>query len=176
MGADAVAFSGGKAIRGPLNTGFVVGKKEIVDACKICGFPNRGVARGGKVSREDMIAMYLALEKLVKMSNEEYDAILRNRCNKLINGLKDIDEFNIGINEVGPVGQIYPRVEIGLNTNKYTVDEVAKYLKEDEPGILVGLPLQYPHNVFYLNPMTLFDSQLDIVVNQIKKVIRELNK
>ena len=176
MGADAVAFSGGKAIRGPLNTGFIVGKKEIIDACKICGFPNRGVARGGKVSREDMIAMYIALEKLVKMSNEEYDAILRNRCNILIDGLKDIEELQIGIEELGPVGQIYPRVEIGLKTDKFSVDELAKYLKEDEPGILVGLPLQYPHNVFYLNPMTLFDCQLDTVINQIKKAIKELNK
>jgi len=176
MGADAVAFSGGKAIRGPLNTGFIVGKKEIIEACKICGFPNRGVGRGGKVSREDMIAMYLALENLVKMSNDEYDAILRSRCKKLIDGISDIEIFNIDIEEVGPVGQIYPRVEIGVNSDKFNVEDIVKYLKEDEPGILVGLPLQKPYDVFYLNPMTLFDDQLDTVINQIKKAVKELSK
>ena len=176
MGADAVAFSGGKAIRGPLNTGFIVGKKEIIDSCKICGFPNRGVGRGGKLSREDMVALYIALNNLLKMSNEEYDAVLRLRCKKLIDGISDIDLFNIDIEEMGPVGQIYPRVEISLNTEKFTVEDIVKFLKEDEPGILAGLPLQKPYDVFYLNPMTLRDDQLDIVISQIKKAVKELDK
>ena len=169
MGADVVAFSGGKAIRGPLSTGFIVGRKEIIEACKICGFPNRGVARGGKVSREDMIALYLALEKLVSMSNEEYDDILRKRCDYFINGLKNNDFFNIDIEEVGPVGQIYPRVEVSLNTANCSVEEFAKALKDGTPGILVGLPLQKPYDVFYINPMTLKDEQLEIVLEQILK-------
>ncbi len=173
MGADAVAFSGGKAIRGPLSTGFIVGKKWIVDAAKIVGFPNRGVLRGGKVSREDMVAMLLALENYLKLSDKEYDDILRRRVNYFLEGLKDIKMFKLGVEEMGPVGQIYPRVEIAVESDKVDVEGFVKALKEGEPGILAGLPLQKPYNVFYINPMTIMDNQLETVLNQIKKIAKE---
>jgi len=176
MGASAVCFSGGKAIRGPLATGFIVGKKWIVDACKTMGFPNRGICRGGKVSREDMVAMYLALQNYLKMSNEQYDAVLRKRVNYFLDKLKDNELINMRVEEVGPVGQIYPRVEISLKNTKYNEEDFVKALKNGTPGILCGLPLQRPYNVFYINPMTLIDDQLEMVANQINKLSKELNK
>lgn len=173
LGADAVCFSGGKAIRGPLSTGFIVGKKWIIDACKILGFPNRGICRGGKVSREDMVGLYLALNNFMKITDKEYDDILRKRVNYFIDNLKDNNKIKTRIEEIGPVGQIYPRVEISL-VDSDDVTKVTDALKDLNPGILCGLPLQKPYNVFYINPMTLLDEQLEYVLNKINEITKEL--
>src|SRR5438445_13072993 len=56
MGFDLVAFSGGKAIRGPNDTGLLLGRKELIDAAKLNANPYCGtIGRALKVSKEDMI-------------------------------------------------------------------------------------------------------------------------
>ena len=176
MGADIVAFSGGKAIHGPLNTGFIVGRKDLIEACVLCGFPNRSVARGGKVSREDMVALYVALKQYMAMSTAEYDAILRNRVDYIVEGLKDNDILGVYVEEEGPVGQIYPRAAITLKTDRFTIEEFAQALKDDEPGILMGIPLYKPYDCLYVNPLVMDDYELETVLKQLMKVSRNLNE
>ena len=40
MGADLVIFSGGKTMRGPQDSGLIVGKKEWIDRCRHWGPPH----------------------------------------------------------------------------------------------------------------------------------------
>ena len=80
-GADLVAFSGGKAIRGPQSTGILCGRRDLVSAAavqlldmddhpelwdpptefidktKLGGIPRHGIGRGFKVSKEEIIAL-----------------------------------------------------------------------------------------------------------------------
>jgi uncharacterized pyridoxal phosphate-dependent enzyme len=49
-GADLVAFSGGKAIRGPQSTGFVIGRADLVEACRLNDNPFDTVGRSMKGS------------------------------------------------------------------------------------------------------------------------------
>lgn len=84
-GADLVAFSGGKAIRGPQGTGLLVGRRDLVgsaalqmldlddhfelweppanliDRAKLPGLPRHGIGRGFKVSKEQILALLTAL-------------------------------------------------------------------------------------------------------------------
>jgi len=175
MGADLVAFSGGKAIRGPLNTGFVVGRKDLIESCKMIGFPNRGIARGGKVSREDMVALLMALEQYVSVSEENYQGILRDKVNYFVDGLKDSEIYSVAVEEIGPVGQIYPRVEITVKRNLFSVEELAEVMKEDDPGILIGLPLQKPYKVFYINPLVMDDYEKETVLNRLIEAGKKLS-
>ena len=176
MGADIVAFSGGKALKGPLNTGFIVGKKELIESCRMIGFPNRGVARGGKISREDIAALLRAVERYVEMDEEQYQDDMRKRVEYFVNQLKDSNLYSVRIEEIGPVGQIYPRAEISLKTNAFSVEELAEKLKEDDPGILVGLPLQKPYDVFYINPLVMDECEKEIVLERLMEVGRTFKK
>jgi D-glucosaminate-6-phosphate ammonia-lyase len=89
-GADLVAFSGGKAIRGPQATGILCGRRELVgaaalqmldmddhyelwqppaelvDRTRLAGMPRHGIGRGFKVSKEQIVALLAALELFVR--------------------------------------------------------------------------------------------------------------
>jgi D-glucosaminate-6-phosphate ammonia-lyase len=85
-GADLVAFSGGKAIRGPQSTGILCGRRELIgsaalqmldmddhpelwdppsaliDRSKFTGMPRHGIGRSLKVSKEEIAALLKAVE------------------------------------------------------------------------------------------------------------------
>src|SRR6185369_5025416 len=68
MGFDLVAFSGGKALRGPNDTGLLLGRRELVAAAKLNTNPHCGsIGRMMKVGKEDMIAMLAAVERFVRL-------------------------------------------------------------------------------------------------------------
>src|SRR5262249_2831278 len=71
MGFDVVAFSGGKAIRGPNDTGLLLGRKELIEAAKLNTNPHCGtIGRMMKVSKEDMVALLAAVERFVKLDHQ----------------------------------------------------------------------------------------------------------
>src|SRR3954467_6314831 len=56
LGFDLVAFSGGKALRGPNDTGLLLGRKDLVEAAKRNTNPHgHTIGRMMKVSKEDMV-------------------------------------------------------------------------------------------------------------------------
>ncbi len=71
MGFDLVAISGGKALRGPNDTGLLLGSKTLIDAAKLNANPHCGtIGRMMKVGKEDMIALLAAVERFVKMDHQ----------------------------------------------------------------------------------------------------------
>jgi L-seryl-tRNA(Ser) seleniumtransferase len=70
-GADLVILSGGKGIRGPQNTGLLVGRADLVRAAAANGAPNAAIGRPCKVSKEAVIGLLTALELFLQ---EDHDA------------------------------------------------------------------------------------------------------
>src|SRR5438445_1469338 len=70
LGFDLVAFSGGKALRGPNDTGLLLGRKELIDAARRNTNPYCGaIGRGMKVSKEDMVDVLAAVERFVPLNH-----------------------------------------------------------------------------------------------------------
>src|SRR5580692_1409453 len=62
LGADLVAYSGGKIIRGPQNAGLLVGRRDLVHAAWANSAPHHAFGRAAKVSKEEIVGMLAAVE------------------------------------------------------------------------------------------------------------------
>jgi D-glucosaminate-6-phosphate ammonia-lyase len=70
-GADLVAYSGGKSMRGPQCAGLLLGRKDLVWAAFMNGAPHHAVARMMKVGKEEIMGMLAAVEVLMSRGMDE---------------------------------------------------------------------------------------------------------
>jgi L-seryl-tRNA(Ser) seleniumtransferase len=71
MGYDLVAFSGGKAIRGPQCAGLLVGRKDLVGYALLNNSPHEDtIGRSQKVGKEEIVGMVKALECYLEEDHE----------------------------------------------------------------------------------------------------------
>src|SRR5262245_24742050 len=61
-GADMVAYSGGKCLRGPQSAGLLLGKKDLIRAAWINSAPHHAFGRSLKVGKEEIMGMLAAVE------------------------------------------------------------------------------------------------------------------
>src|SRR5690606_34006686 len=62
MGVDLVVFSGGKDLHGPQPSGLILGRKELIEACRVNGPPHSSIGRPMKVGKEEMIGLLAAVK------------------------------------------------------------------------------------------------------------------
>jgi L-seryl-tRNA(Ser) seleniumtransferase len=96
MGFDLVCVSGGKAMRGPQSAGILMGKKHLIDAARL-SMPPRGstIGRGMKVNKEEILGMYVALEKFVKMDHKKEWKMWEDRAATISNAAKSVAGVNV---------------------------------------------------------------------------------
>ena len=84
MGFDMVVFSGGKGLRGPQDAGLLLGRKHLIEAAKLNTAPHCGnIGRGLKVSKEDMVAMWAAVQRFVTLDHEAEQREMERRIGVL---------------------------------------------------------------------------------------------
>lgn len=70
MGYDLVVFSGGKAMRGPQAAGLLLGRKDLLAAAALHNNPHTdSLCRTNKVGKEELVAMWAAVERFVKLDH-----------------------------------------------------------------------------------------------------------
>jgi uncharacterized pyridoxal phosphate-dependent enzyme len=80
LGYDLIAFSGGKAIRGPQCAGMLVGRKELVANALLNNSPHEDtLGRSQKVGKEEIVGMVKALECYLNEDHAALDKEWRRR-------------------------------------------------------------------------------------------------
>ena len=134
-GADLVVVSGGKAIRGPNSTGFMAGRKDLIEAARMQNAPSEGIGRGMKVGKEEIIGLIAALNWYIQLDEEALIAGWNEKARWLADQLQGIPGVNAeyALNTFG-----YADVELTWDENVIPLsrDEVKKRLKEGDPSIV----------------------------------------
>lgn len=137
MGFDLVCVSGGKGLRGPQSAGILMGKKEHIAAARLNAPPRGGnIGRGMKVNKEEIIGMYVALEKFINRDHQAQWKIWENRIAVMENAAKAFPGVTTSVT-VPPVANITPTLSISWDTTKIKVDcnEFRNRLRKGEPSI-----------------------------------------
>jgi L-seryl-tRNA(Ser) seleniumtransferase len=88
MGADLVAFSGGKNLRGPQCSGLLLGRKDLVEAAYANSAPHNRFARIAKVGKEEIVGLLTAVElylngRDLEAERKEHHAMLERVARRL---------------------------------------------------------------------------------------------
>jgi uncharacterized pyridoxal phosphate-dependent enzyme len=140
IGFDLVAFSGGKALRGPNDTGLLLGRKELIEAAKKNANPHCGtIGRMMKVSKEDMIALLAAVERFVRLDHQAEWREWERRIDILEQTLRDIPTLQCE-RIVPPIANHVPHLLLSWDEKrvKMTRQRLARELAKGDPPILIG--------------------------------------
>ncbi|SIR65571.1 L-seryl-tRNA(Ser) seleniumtransferase [Haladaptatus litoreus] len=190
-GADLVAFSGGKAIRGPQTTGILAGRanlvssvaaqhldmhaaeqvwepaSELINSDRLGGVPRQGIGRPMKVGKEELVGLIRALELFVE---EDHDALLEEwleRSRRIAADLEAVAGFDTSLTADDKTA-VAPEVVVSVDADTAGVSatDVVGGLRREEPRVFVGADA-LPTGEFTVNPMCLTDEETDYAVGRI---------
>lgn len=169
-GADMVVFSGGKLIHGPQATGLLFGKKDLIEAAFANSNPNHSIGRPHKVSKEDMIGLYVALKIFMESDEELMLRKFKDRLSPVVELLSEIDGVKIEVIHDG-VNYHVPVVAITFDKSLINIkgSDFPKIMLENSPAIFMQYFKELGHLV--VNPISLQDGEAEIVARELKKQI-----
>ncbi|WP_128543298.1 selenocysteine synthase [Larkinella soli] len=155
MGFDLVCVSGGKAMRGPQSAGLLMGKKDLIAAARL-SMPPRGstIGRGMKVNKEEILGMYVALEKFVNTDHQKEWKMYEDRVATIAGAVKSV----AGVTTetfAPPLGNHTPTLRIAWDPAKVqlTPKVLQENLRNGNPSIeIVSEPAGISLTAWMLKP------------------------
>jgi len=175
MGFDMVAFSGGKAIRGPQDAGLLLGRRDLIEAGKRNTAPYCGnIGRGMKVSKEDMVAMWTAVERYVKLDREAERREWMRRIGVVDAALKEIPSVRTE-QVVPPIANHVPHVLIHWDENqvKITHAQMKRKLAEGNPPIMTARVHGTGKGGFLISVFMLQPGDDRIVAKRVREILQQ---
>src|SRR3954468_747562 len=139
-GATVVAYSGGKAIRGPQCAGLLLGRKDILLSAWQASSPHHGPGRDNKVGREETLGMLAAVEAWVKRDHEAEWKKWLSYLDTIAKRVSQVDGVNAAVREPSGLSNKSPALVISWDPAKLHVtgEEIAEEVARTKPRIALG--------------------------------------
>jgi len=138
LGADLVAYSGGKIIRGPQGAGLLVGRKDLVRAAWANSAPHHAFGRALKITKEEIAGMLAAVE--VWHSGHDIEADFKEWKGWYAHITERITKVpGVSADVVPPVrGGPFPTLRVSWDPQKIglTAGDVGRKMLAGEPRIM----------------------------------------
>jgi L-seryl-tRNA(Ser) seleniumtransferase len=139
-GADLAIFSGGKDLRGPQASGLIVGRADLIEACRVNGTPNQRFGRPMKVGKEEMAGLLAAVELYLAQDHPARIARFEQIVAYWVDSLGDLPGVTARRTFPNEAGQPMPRALIAFDAAICGLSgaEVRERLWEGDPRVAVA--------------------------------------
>ena len=196
-GADLVAYSGGKAIRGPQGTGILCGRRDLVASaalqqldmdvrpetwrppepylCRsaLCGIPHHGIGRGFKVSKEEIVGLLVALERFATLDYAAEQARQEALLVAIRNRLADAPHIRAKLLSAAETGRD-PLLEVCVDETTLGVSAfgLSLALQQGEPPVHLG-ERKAAQGILIVNPVGLREGDAEVIATRLRGVLQE---
>jgi L-seryl-tRNA(Ser) seleniumtransferase len=199
-GADLVAFSGGKAIRGPQASGFLAGRAELIAAVAlnhqdmdvrpatwgqraliasgdIMGPPHHGVGRAMKVGKEEIVGLIVALQRFVQRNEAAEVAGWRAKIQHIATAVDGLPGVQLESSDPAHDAVAVPTLALRLDEACLgcTAYDVLNDLSAGEGGVFLNEERAW-QGVLVVNPMALRDGDERAVADRLRMVFGALTQ
>jgi L-seryl-tRNA(Ser) seleniumtransferase len=173
MGVDLLVTSGGKHIFGPPGTGFLCGRKDLVEACRLQAGPGYGIGRPLKIGKEEIIGLITALEIYIKKDYKVEVYKWNEKIHYLVSKLNELPNIEVTQTEFDEVDRPVPRARLFFNERKigHNAYEIAKCLRSGEHQIWVQ-EFELSKGVILLNPVCLANREEELIIQEFQNLWR----
>ncbi len=172
MGYDLIAFSGGKAIRGPQCAGLLIGKRDLVANALLNNSPHEDtIGRSQKVGKEEIVGMVKAIELYLKDDHEALNKEWQRR----------LEYISSQVSKIPTVTTSYPPMEIANHVPHMRIKwdskripltprEVGKTLRAGKPSIVLSTGEH--GEALSMNSFMLQPGEEKIIATELAKVLK----
>ena len=176
LGADLVAYSGGKIIRGPQTAGLLVGRKDLVKAAWANSAPHHAFGRAMKVSKEEIVGMLVAVETFIKKRDiqsefREWEGWY-SHISEQVTKVPGVKTAVRGPARGGP----FPTLSVSWDPSQVgiTAGEVGRLLLEGEPRIMSHASGE--GHSFVIRPVAMKPGEYKLVAARVAEILRSAPK